>query len=82
MILIQTDRNLFLNEDLVYGLPGKYVEVGQQRLMAICTQRFQGPRAQSNLPQRKYYHIQGYNDMLKYVIMLLFSLAMASHMSE
>ncbi len=43
MILIQTDRNLFLNEDLVYGLPGKYVEVGQQRLMAICIQRFQGP---------------------------------------
>ena len=43
MILIQTDRNLFLNEDLVYGLPGKYVEVGQQRLMAIRTQRFQGP---------------------------------------
>ena len=43
MILMQTDRNLFLNEDLVYVLPGRYVEVGQKWLMAICSERFQGP---------------------------------------
>ena len=64
MILIQTDRNLFLNEDLVYGLPGKYVEVGQQLLMAICAQRFQGPSSVQLAPTQIFRYSKGENVML------------------
>ena len=63
MILMQTDRNLFLNEDLVYVLPGRYVEVDQKWLMAICSERFQGPTSVKLAPTQILRYSVGENDM-------------------
>ena len=35
MMLMQTDRNLFFNENPVCTLPGIYVEIGEKWLMEI-----------------------------------------------
>ena len=48
MMLMQTDRNLFLNEHPVCILPGIYVEIGEKWLMEISFEEFLG----SNLVQR------------------------------
>ena len=81
MILIETDRNLFLNKNPVYVLPGIYVEIGQKWLMAICSESFLGPTRFNSL-HHKYYDRVGEYVMPQYVIMLLFRLGMASHKSE
>ena len=47
MMLMQTDRNLFLNENPVCVLPGIYVEIGEKWLMEISIEEFVG----SNLVQ-------------------------------
>ena len=47
MMLMQTDRNLFLNENPVCVLPGIYVEIVQKWLIEISLKEFPG----SNLVQ-------------------------------
>ena len=47
MMLMQTDRNLFLNENPVCALPGIYVGIGEKWLMEISFKEFLG----SNLVQ-------------------------------